>query len=150
MKYSKKLLSIVLIVLCAVGLLSFTGAKVQAAGKTYVYYATADSLSTFKKSSGKLTLKSNHFTKTKYSSKKKFCDATWKNISKTKLSYKLSSKCKWRSLDVTDKLGAKGSKVSYKAIKANIKDVRKDDSWDFGVMIYVKNKKIIKVVEIFS
>ena len=150
MKRSKKLLSMFLIALCAVGLLSFTGVKVQASGKTYVYYTTAGAVSKFKKSSGKLTVKSTDFMKARYSSNKKLSDAAWKNVSKTKLSYKLSSKCKWRKLSVMDKLGSNGSKVSYKNIKANISDVRSSGSWEFGVMIYVKNKKIIKVVEIFS
>lgn len=129
------------------GKYSFKFSKLKIDSSTKVYFVDGVSLlKTFKKSNGKLIVNyPGYFYRTSYSANKSFNSSTWYWTDTNKISYKISSKCKWvKGYDSTK--FSKGKKSSYKKIKAEVNEILKYGCHDAALAIIVKNKKVIKVM----
>lgn len=120
---------------------------------TTIYMLHAGPITKFEKSNNKLIIQSSSEIKEASLSTVKnrsYCDyGDWFfDIENKNLSFKLSSKCKWRYCDLFDTFSDNGEKSSYKEIKDRIKDCKSE--YDFAIFVFVKNKTVYKVVYVFS
>lgn len=152
-KYQKFVVALLTMVLCMTAFNPISVGAKEVKTKVYCFYAsTADK---FQLSNGKLTIKLDDnydisllgdYDKIK---NKENNSIDGKKCKSNKMTYKVDKNCKWRIVSVCDKFSKDGDKTSYKQVKENIQSTKTDD-WDFGVLVYVRGKKIIKVAERFS
>ncbi len=131
---------------------SFTITDTSAATTTMFYSASVQSISKkkVKKNTYKFTMNcKNRMAKADYTGNKKINKYKWKITKDKSVSYTLDKKCKWNKLYLNQSLGSGGDKKSYSKLKDDIATMKKKHRV-FGVIIHVKNKKIIKVTEIVT
>lgn len=149
MKKLQKLLAAFMVVILCVTSLNPTVAEAKAT-KTKVYCFYASTVDKFRLSNGKLTIQIvddydielvGDYSKIK---NKDNTSVFGKSIKSKKLTYKVAKKCKWRTVSVCDKFSEDGDITSYKEMKENIMSTQTEE-WDFGILVFVKGKKIVKV-----
>lgn len=154
MKNLKKFMVVLLVAaLCAN---VFSTNCVEAKGiKTKVYEFYASTVDKFQLSNGKLSIRTDDnydisllgdYNKIK---NKKNNSIRGKAIKSNKMIYKADKNCKWRAVSVGEKISKDGNRNSYKQMKRDIKSA-KTGEWDFGILVYVKGNKIVKVAARFS
>lgn len=143
----KRILKAVSLLLCVVMVCTcIPGTVVQAKTKSSVtvYRSFGDSISTFSKKNGKLTVKTDWPFDKWTLGKDNYTDTKKKT-----LSYPLAKNCKWTCYDVGE--SKPRAKTSYKSLKKEISEEHKaylkygEYDSPTAVWILVKNKKIIEV-----
>lgn len=148
---NKKIYKVVAAMLFTFCIVTAFSNPVQAKSKTTVYVTpTLNMMSTkdnFKKSHGRLIIKSDSWRKHTYTKGK---HPRGKEIGKKKLNYKLAKNCKWTYSYLEYNDDQYYGKSSYKKIKKIFNKSLKEPDHDFMFRIYVKNKKVVRVDMQFS
>jgi len=118
---------------------------------TTVYCTGATLTSKFSKKNGKLTISTESFASAKLGDLYGgiFESPGFEPISKKKMTYTLDSKCVWGQTYIGESYKTKGTKISYSGVKNLIKSA-KEEEWEFSLLIYVKENKIVKILVVFS
>ncbi len=155
----KRALSLFLIMVLILGVLSVSGADIaQAALKkesTKIYSVNAQNISSFKKSDGKLLIKTDKRSIWKCSGNAETWECNYiKVLQNNVLTVEITKNCKWKYRDPNDKL----SKITYAKIKKNVSNERKgykkylaskskeEYETAFSLRFVLKNGKLMEVV----